>query len=148
MKHFLSAVVASFAMLLPGCASDERVGSSNWVSPPNICIGAVAPETMPTEFGAEGFQAQYSFSRSDAPKPALGEFLRVLSDAQFSFIAVPISINGVDTIFVPGRKALHADSDVKEEFRAACALSSHPKIYIYAVRYNRTTDQTDGVRVR
>jgi len=115
--------------------------------PTSLCTDLKAPP-LPAGFGGHGVQAHYSFVTQGARDGDLGTFLKTVSTRGFSFVPITISINGFDTLVIPGRRVLHDATEVASEFREACALETGKKIFLAHAQYNLTTEQGNGVRVR
>jgi hypothetical protein len=122
------------------------VRNPNWKPPASICLESAAI-TMPN-WAAGSYQAHYSISHTDASENNFKDYLARVSEAKFSFIIVPLNIDGVDTIFVPGMGALKSEEDFQKEFEVLCGIKAGDRIYPYAVHFNRTNDQFDRTNDR
>jgi len=97
-------------------------------------------------FGETGVRAVYHFVVGGAQGHALRDFLSVAQAGSFAIMPMTIQMDGVDTMFVHGRAALHDQNAVDREFRTACALGGGG-IYLTHVRHNPAV-ATGDIRVR
>jgi hypothetical protein len=98
-------------------------------------------------FGAAGLRGVYHFAVPDAPGAELDAFFRAAATGGFRVVPMMININGVDTLVVSGRAALHDQRAVDQEFRAACELGAG-HIYLTHVRHDPPGQPGEAQRVR
>lgn len=103
-----------------------------------------------TEYGAAGVYAMYHYVVQGASLKEIKAFEADRISHGFAVATTVINLNGKDTLFVRGAKAMRSQTQIDEEFNAACGAGSE-HVYLTHV-FHQPFDPSDPdptwVRVR
>jgi hypothetical protein len=103
-----------------------------------------------TEYGKDGVYAMYHYVVQGAPAEEIKAFTTDRIAHGFAVAMVTVNLNGKDTLFVRGAKAMRNQAQIDEEFNAACGAGSE-RVYLTHV-FHQPFDPNDpaptSVRVR
>jgi hypothetical protein len=135
------------AVAITGCVrfSPEASGP---VRLARACPLQIAPEV--TDYGPDGVYAMYHYVIQDASIDDIIAFQTGRIAAGFAVVQVIMNINGKDTLFVRGARAMRSQPEIDIEFSAACQ-AGFSDVYLTHVLYqpfdSENTDQT-SMRLR
>jgi hypothetical protein len=101
-----------------------------------------------TDYGAAGVYAMYHYVIQDASGAEVEAFKTGRTSAGFAVAAITLNINGKDTLFVRGARAMRSQGEVDEEFNSACR-AGYQEVYLTHVFYQPfDSDNSDATSVR
>lgn len=88
-----------------------------------------------TDYGKAGVYAMYQYVVQGASTKEIAAFKeQSIHDRPFAVAEVIMNLNGEDTIFVRGGRAMRTQEQVDEEFKVACGAGSD-RVYLTHVLY-------------
>ncbi|WP_395327141.1 hypothetical protein WBP06_10180 [Novosphingobium sp. BL-8H] len=129
---------------ISGCTRFQQEAGVGQVRLTPACPLKHAPAVA--DYGKAGVPGAYQFVTQDASDSDMAAFLKASRSAGFDVMLMTVNMNGKDTVFATGRKALKTQAEVDHEFAVACALG-RGKIYLTNARYNEP-DPSGAVRAR